>query len=79
MANSDQLRLPGLLPDKDKQRLPVSCKSYGVTRDFGPDCYFWDSDRCLGRSTETCSWSIKVGNQEWLCAHPWKDRDPDHA
>lgn len=38
----------------------------------GPDCYFYSDDRCLGRPADTCPWSVKVGDWEWLCAYPWK-------
>ncbi len=58
--------------EKERQKLPASCESYGITRDFGPDCYFWSDDRCLGRPADACPWSVKVGDWEWLCVYPWK-------
>ena len=40
-----------------------------------PDCYFYSDDRCLGRPADTCKWSVKVGDWEWVCAYPWKEKD----
>ena len=60
------------MPDKNKQKLPASCESYGIARDFGPDCYFWSDGRCLGRPADSCCWSIRVRDADWLCAYPWE-------
>lgn len=38
----------------------------------GGACYFLSDDRCLGRPADTCRWSVKVGDWEWVCAFPGK-------
>lgn len=55
-----------------------SAGSTPLFKDWGSDCYFLSNDRCLGRPADTCRWSVKVGDWEWLCAYPWKG-EPDHA